>query len=471
MSNFYYEPTSSESTQAVLDEPIITETTPSRETTYEAPAVRIKQQSYALFHYVLLVYLYLYCTRLPELLPQIRLALLMTVIMLAGAVATGKAGDLLQTRLGRILSAFTVWTAICVPMSVWPGGSLDILKGTVLSVLLVGFIIAFACTIKEVKHAMYSIGIAMGSVALLSFSLFSQMTPGTGSALEGQAPTPSGEERLGLFHSATLSDPNTLSLYMLIGLPFLWLGIKNGNWAVRILCLPLLLAALVAIGHSASRMALVLFVIGLLMFLARASMRERAFVLVSVIAMVAMIVPVLPQTTINRFTTFFQTKSESFESREAAESAQARLYLLERSLILTAKHPIFGVGPGQFEVAEDLDAKASGKDRGAWHVTHNAYTQSSSEAGILALILYVMALVTANRGLANLRKRGPTKEVSEMAKAVRLSLWMVILGGLFLTTGFGGPPFMIMGMCVAFKIAVAREYPSARTTVATAAAA
>jgi O-antigen ligase len=465
MSNFYYEPTFSQGAETVLDEQIATETTttPIRESkTYEAPAVRTKQQSYALFHSVLLFYLYLYCTRIPELIPQIRLALVMTVIMLAGAMATGKAPDLFQTRLGKLLVAFCAWTAICVPMSVWPGGSFDVLKGAVLSVLLVSFLIAFACTIKEVKHAMYSIGLAMGSVAILSFSLFGEIAVTTGGALESTAPTAGGEQRLGLFHSATLLDPNTLSLYLLIGLPFLWLGVKSGNWVVRILCLALLPGVLAALAHSASRMALVLFVIGLLMFLYRASMKERAFVLVSVGLMVAMIVPVLPQTTINRFTTFFKPATESFEAREAAESARVRWELLQRSIVLTALHPVFGVGPGQFQVGEDLLAQSEGKARGIWFYTHNAYTQTSSEAGIPALILYIMALVTANRGLTDLRKRGPTPEIREMAKAVRLSLWMVILGGLFLTTGFGGPPFAIMGMCVAFKLAVGRAYPSAR---------
>jgi len=238
------------------------------------------------------------------------------------------------------------------------------------------------------------------------------------------------------------------------------LGVKSGNWVIRILCLALIPAALMAIARSASRMALVLFVIGLIMFLYRASMKERALVLASVIVMTAMVVPLLPETTINRFTTFFKPATESFEAQEAAASAEVRWELLQRSIVLTALHPVFGVGPGQFEVAEDLLAKSEGKARGIWFYTHNAYTQTSSEAGIPALILYIMALVTANRGLADLRKRGPTPEIQEMAKAMRLSLWMVILGGLFLTTGFGGPPFVIMGMCVAFKMGVRSAYPS-----------
>jgi len=462
MSNFYHDGTYSPASEAVLDEPIATE--PPAVLAKEAPhltTVRAPQASYAMFYYALLIYIYLFCTRLPELVPQIRLALAMTVIMLAGLFATGRGGDLFQTKLGRIFVAFAVWTAVCVPTSVWMGGSVDVLKGTVQAVLFVGFIFAFARTLPEIKHCMYSLGAAMGTVAVLSITMFrdSMIDPNTGIAsVANAAPTNPGEaeQRLGLFHSATLQDPNFMSLYLLIGLPFLWLGVRRGSWFTKILFLLLMPPVLIAIGHSGSRMALILFAAGLIMFLAWATMKERGIVLASVVVLIAMIVPVLPQTTINRFTTLFHGKQDTFESQEAADSANVRLLLLWRSLVMTAQHPIFGVGPGQFAVAEDQQAKSEGKERGIWYYTHNAYTETSSEAGIVGAVLYIMAIVTSYKGLNAIRKKGPTPEIREMAKAMQLSMWMVILGGLFLTIGFGGVPFVIMGMSGAFKMAVAR---------------
>lgn len=480
MSNFFHDTTYSPASEAVLDGPVSTAVAPAPETEGErSVTVHAPTQSYALFHYALLVYIFLFCTRIPELLPQIRAALAMTVIMLAGLFATGRGGDIFQTKLGRILVAFAVWTGICVPMSVWIGGSFDVFKGTVQAVLFVAFILAFARTLPEVKRCMYSLGAAMGTVAVLSLTLFrdatidpntgvsgvAALTGGVAAAAAGVADTAGaagGEQRLGLFHSATLADPNFMSLYLLIGLPFMWLGATKGNWFTRVLFLLLMPACLVAIGHSASRMALIMFAIGLVLFLVRASMKERAFVLASVIVMIAMIVPVLPQTTINRFTTLFHQKTDTFESQEAADSAQVRLLLLTRSLLMTAKHPLFGVGPGQFAVAEDKLAKSEGREHGIWYYTHNAYTETSSEAGIPALILYIMAIVAAYRGLGDIRKRGPTPEIREMAKAMMLSLWMVILGGFFLTIGFGGVPFVILGLAVAFKLAVAAEMKKSR---------
>ncbi len=454
MSNFYHDTTFSPASEAVLDEqPLSLETTLTQETAAAGPAVvRAPQQNYALFHYALLFHLFLFCTRLPELFPSIRASLAMTIILLAGLAATGRGSALVDTKLGRILLAFSAWTALCVPFSVFIGGSLETLKGTVQSTLIVAFIIAYARTLREVKHVMYTIGAAMGTVAVLSNTIY-------------RASSGKGEERLGLIHSVTLQDPNFMSLYLLVGLPFLWLGATKGKWPTRILFGALMLLIPATIAQSASRMGIIMFLIGLLIFLTRASMKERVFVITGTIVLGAVMVPFLPETTINRLTTYFRPHQEELASREAAMSANMRLELLIRSLVLTAKHPLFGVGPGQFTVAEDQLAKSEGHARGIWYYTHNAYTETSSEAGIVGLILYIMALVAAFRGLGTIRKRGPTSEIRAMARAAQLSMWMVILGGFFLTIGFGGVPFVIMGVAVAFKVAVAPQMKRGRASL------
>ena len=73
-------------------------------------------------------------------------------------------------------------------------------------------------------------------------------------------------------------------------------------------------------------------------------------------------------------------------------SAEQRQHLFWRSLEVTLEHPLFGVGPGNFPIISD-----------SWLVTHNSYTQMSSEGGIPALVLYVMVLWA---GFKNLKKLG-----------------------------------------------------------------
>ncbi|MCU1272461.1 MAG: putative O-antigen polymerase [Acidobacteriaceae bacterium] len=73
-------------------------------------------------------------------------------------------------------------------------------------------------------------------------------------------------------------------------------------------------------------------------------------------------------------------------------SAEARRRLLIMSLKLTAQHPIFGVGPGQFQNITQT-----------WFLTHNTYTQLSSETGIPGILLFILLLRQAFRNLKDIR--------------------------------------------------------------------
>ena len=98
----------------------------------------------------------------------------------------------------------------------------------------------------------------------------------------------------------------------------------------------------------------------------------------------------------------------TFDTKEnvasAYGSAQQREQLFWRSVEVTKEHPLFGVGPGNFQVIS-----------GDWHVTHNSFTQMSSEGGVPALIFYLLILWT---GFKNLRK---TKQL----RRGRLRIWSV----------------------------------------------
>jgi O-antigen ligase len=98
-----------------------------------------------------------------------------------------------------------------------------------------------------------------------------------------------------------------------------------------------------------------------------------------------------------RYTTYFgsyDTYNLSMEEKiriGTIESTNARKQLLIDSLNITAHHPFLGVGPGNFEVVQDELAQARG-DRSLWHVTHNTYTQLSSEMGLPGLAIYIAFL-------------------------------------------------------------------------------
>jgi O-antigen ligase len=83
------------------------------------------------------------------------------------------------------------------------------------------------------------------------------------------------------------------------------------------------------------------------------------------------------------------------EGEEAMDkgSREARKDLLTKSLEMMATHPLLGVGPGNFEYLSGSSTKS-----------HNTYTQLGAEAGVLALILFLLVLWAAYRNLRAVKK-------------------------------------------------------------------
>jgi O-antigen ligase len=129
--------------------------------------------------------------------------------------------------------------------------------------------------------------------------------------------------------------------------------------------------------------------------------------------------------------------SKSAEQLEAVGSAESRKYLFFRSLRMTAENPIFGVGPGQFMTGEAKMSKEQGV-RASWHVSHNSYTEVSSEMGIPGLLLYLAVLVSAYRELVGLRKRGLNVQIRRTALSMQIALSMMLVGAIFLSMAYGG---------------------------------
>lgn len=67
--------------------------------------------------------------------------------------------------------------------------------------------------------------------------------------------------------------------------------------------------------------------------------------------------------------------------------------LLIQSIQMTFEHPLFGVGPGVFASASWDERKKSVGAGGGLLVSHNTYTQISSETGIPGFILFVGTLL------------------------------------------------------------------------------
>ncbi len=419
--------------------PAPSQATPLRSRSHSEPRDRTR-----FFQYVLLLYLFLYCSRVSELIPGMRFAIVLLPILLIGLFLSGRSKAILGMRSGKVLIAFTFWVAACVPTSLWRSDSLKILRGNLIALLLVVLMAAFIRTVRDSFRLMYTIGLAMGLVGVMGVVLRR------------------GDSRLGLEGTMSLKDPNFFCLYLLVGICFLSLSVSVHRGFQRLFSLGLIVICLGAAARSGSRMGLVAFAITTLMFFIFANQRQRIYLLIGCVLLIAVVPPMLPQKVKERFLVLFNPgQGSSFTDQSAAESAVLRRRLFFDSLRYTLENPLLGVGPGQFMQAEVNEA-AQQHRKAIWLYSHNAYTETSSETGIVGFVLFIVAFFGAQVGLRRIRKYGPNFLTRRMALYTHLALIVATLCAFFLTLGYSGLIWVLIGVSGTFQLAVARQVKLAK---------
>jgi O-antigen ligase len=318
-----------------------------------------------------------------------------------------------------------------VPFSpVWMGGAfmnaLDFAK--------VGFIIlVMAISANSYKRLRQLIYIQAASVAIISV-----ITVWKGRIRSG---------RLTGVLNGNYTNSNDLALAIVISLPLcvamLFLS-KRVIWKIFWgLALVVMAYAILLTGSRAGFLALAIS--GVMCFW-EVAVRQRRFYLLPIAGIACAILIVLTSGTIvQRLKSTFSMDAD--DTTSAYGSAQAREHLLWRSLQVTAHYPIFGVGPGNF-------AQISG----SWHETHNSYTQMSAEAGIPALILYLIIL---SCGFKNLRQAKRLirnqKELRMLQVTLHASLTGFAIGSFFASVAFQFFPYFVVSYTTAL-LKIAKQY-------------
>jgi O-antigen ligase len=159
-------------------------------------------------------------------------------------------------------------------------------------------------------------------------------------------------------------------------------------------------------------------------------------VLAAVLA-VLMFAPLAPQNYSKRLETLLGERQRGDKDKGSAE---AREDLLIQSIKVTAEHPLFGVGPGNFPSYTQL-----------WRVTHNTYTEFSSECGIPALLLFLYLMRRTFWKLTKVRKLkeyGPADDTRLFAGAIWAGMGAYMLGAFFSSTAFQLFPYYMVTYAV-----------------------
>jgi len=324
----------------------------------------------------------------------------------------------LKSDIGKALLAFTVWVVLAIPGSMWKGGSTAVLLDTwlpsfVIFLATAGMIINYAQCRKAVN------AVAYGLLVLTAIAILWGSTESTG--------------RLYLPHGK-FANPNEMAQALLLGLSLWWLMWLNARSGMgKAFAGIVMLVMLFTTSKSGSRGAMVAFVVLLLFIFFRSTTAGKMKMLIVTVVLLALVVGTMPKRLLNRYRTLAEDKAEiggddAALQANAYSSTDARKELLRKSIKYTMQHPVFGVGPGMFVVAEDHDAIAAGLKHGSWTGTHNSYTQVSSECGIPALIFYVLAIVFALKKTSRIyRKTRGDPRLADIANiAVGLNYALIV---------------------------------------------
>ena len=351
---------------------------------------------------------------------------------------TGQFTKVMNTPIAICVLVFTVWFIACIPFGEWPGGSFRVFterwyKSALVFVMTAGLL----TTLPQAKRLFQLIGVGIGVAAIIAL-------------LKNQ--TKSG--RLCIINTR-YENANDFAWTLLIGVVLLGYMFVRGTRAQKATAVVLGLPVLLALARTGSREGMLGGLVLLVIVFIHVSRATKLKLVLACLALLVVVLAVLPSELRMRYSTWFGDVAPGEMSRMAVQtlgSTQAREALLKDSLRITLMHPLLGVGPGNFPVAQDKLAKARGEPS-SWHVTHNSYTAISSEMGVVGLIIYVTFLYQIFKQLgAILRTRQPGPawdELRFMARTLKTIMICFLVIACFSSLEFDTDVPILAGIAVA----------------------
>lgn len=356
------------------------------------------------------------------------------------------------SKVGICLMAFTIWMCACVPFSIWRRGSFNTLRDFWVLALFSFAIIASAVQgVAQCRRIMYTL--AAATIFIEVFTLVMGAEQGGRMALLG----------------GTLGNANYLALMLLMGVPFCLFVVRTrpGLSPLKIASLLMLLCIPVTVAATGSRGGLVTLAIMFLIYLTPLAGSQK--IVAGIVALILAVIAITWSTrsALDRFKTMFTTAEPmhlTVSELSAIESMELRKDLLFSSMELTLRHPLMGVGPGMFAVANAkyVEATTGKPNFNAWHETHNTFTQVSCEDGLPGLFLYCLAIGLCFKIVRSVEKRArqhpSLSSLRHMAYALGLALIAFTGTALFASNAYFYYFPMLAGLCVAVDRAAAEQF-------------
>ena len=332
----------------------------------------------------------------------------------------------------KVLLMLLGYMILTIPFAYWRGGAFDTVVNKFSKGVIVAMLIALIVTqVRQMRKLLFIQVSAVAVVTLASVAVHHTV-----------------DGRVWGIQKSVLENPNDLSINIAMTFPlclaFLLAakgGLRKMIWAASLAVL------LLAVVLTYSRSGMIATVITVLACIWEYGIKgKRRSVLLAAVAMgiVGAAIIVATPRYLTRVTSIVRGNVEGSGDRG---SLAARKQLLLASISTALHHPVFGVGPGNFEVTN-----------GEWRVAHNSYTELAAEAGLPALALFLTMIYLSFRKINSVRNL-PGYAADESIRLWTSALWAglaaYVFGAMFASTEYNLFPYFMVGYVSAlYQIAV-----------------
>jgi probable O-glycosylation ligase (exosortase A-associated) len=350
-----------------------------------------------------------------------------------------------------IALVLVAWSIITIPLSYWPGGSVNVLTDHFLKAIaffwLIGTLVITRKRLSVFAWALTICSIPIAATGLMHYQSGAFVTSHR-AAVQRIAGYMGG--------SGLAGNPNDLALILNLLIPVtgaLMLLTRNAFLkALAALTILLSIATVVITFSRAGFIALATIVV--LSFIALVKRRSPGAAIAIFVAALAA-PPMLPPGYLNRLSTITDVDADP------TGSAQGRLSDFNVALDVVARNPVTGVGLGQ-------DILALNQERGPrWRSVHNVYLEYAVDLGLPGLALFVALLIASFRTAQQVRSRVAREpalgDLAVLAGGVEISLIAFAVEAFFHPIAYQFYFFCVGGLAVALKNTCRTELEIARS--------
>ena len=381
----------------------------------------------------------------------LHIPLMLLLVLIVTTVSRGDFDFAFQNKMTRYFAAFTVWVIICFPFSTWRADSVHAVQLQIQSFVIFMIIVQLIRTRRDWEKMASAYAYAILVASLLTFKY--------GHMVEGRLALAGG----------TLGDPNEFALHMVIGLPFWWFKASRATGFKKIAFLLCTVPIFYAFARAGSRSGLLALAVLFLLSFLFAEGGKKVLIAAATVGGIAVSTVFLPGYVQTRFLTFFTPKDGGYDAATQARiqsdiaSSENRKALLMQSISMTFRHPLLGVGPGDFSFVSWDERKAATGVGGENLVSHNTYTQISSETGFPGFFLFLATVVLALRySFGDYRRLLQIDtELANYGRYMFSALLALAVGIFFLSVGYTHLIGIIFALTLAFR-RIVQELESSR---------